>query len=540
MSSTKKQKRKYLTLEKKIEVIKYAQKHPGANCRTLAETFECGKTQIGKILKDKNSLLTQYESNASGSRIHTSKSCRASEYDDVNKALYDWFLMAVSKNIHPSGPILIEKAKELANKLGKPNFKGSRGWLEKWKRKYNVHQMRVSGESGDVSGLTVSSWKERLPEIVKGYEPDDIWNMDESGVFWRALPENGFGQKGKQCKGGKKSKQRVTVAFFVTAAGNKEKPVFIWESETPRCLKRFDKSVLPVSYFNQSKAWMTGQIMEVVLGKLNRRLSASKRSILLFMDNAGCHPEDLNGKFSNIKVVFLPANTTSVLQPLDLGIIKNFKAYYCRYLLKYVLSKIDECDTATDVVKSVDILMALRWVATSWALVSAETIRKCFRKAGILTANMSLISTPITDTDPFLECDLEEELHDLIEQSMPSSVQCSVREYIQGDDNIEVCLDKGGDDWEAEFMAQFNPEAEEQEEQDEDDDIEMDVEPAPLKVTTYKQAVQCLEDVSHFLNSKGNIEAYSAVGLAMDMVAGMKVAASKQSSITDYFDSCDS
>ena len=127
--------------------------------------------------------------------------------------------MAVSKNIHPSGPFLIEKAKELANKLGKPNFKGSRGWLEKWKRKYNVHQMRVSGESGDVSGLTVSSWKERLPEIVKGYEPDDIWNMDESGVFWQALPENGFGQKGKQCKGGKKSKQRVTIAFFVTAAG---------------------------------------------------------------------------------------------------------------------------------------------------------------------------------------------------------------------------------------------------------------------------------------------------------------------------------
>ena len=85
-------------------------------------------------------------------------------------------------------------------------------------------------------------------------------------------------------------------------------------------------------------------------------------------------------------------------------------------------------------------------------------------------------------------------------------------------------------------MAQFNPEAEKREGQDEDDDVE----PAPLKVTTYKQAVQCLEDVSHFLNSKGNIEAYTAVGLAMDMVAGMKVAASKQSSITDYFDSCDS
>ena len=39
------------------------------------------------------------------------------------------------------------------------------------------------------------------------------------GVFWRSLPVTGFGQKGKECRGGKKSKQRITVAFFVTADG---------------------------------------------------------------------------------------------------------------------------------------------------------------------------------------------------------------------------------------------------------------------------------------------------------------------------------
>ena len=31
---------------------------------------------------------------------------------------------------------------------------------------------------------TVDSWKERLPEIVKGYAKEDIWNMDEMGVFY--------------------------------------------------------------------------------------------------------------------------------------------------------------------------------------------------------------------------------------------------------------------------------------------------------------------------------------------------------------------
>ena len=108
-----------------------------------------------------------------------------------------WYRVACSKSIYPSGPQLIEKGKEIAEKLGKSAFKGSRGWLEKWKKRYNVKQVKISGESADVSGETVDSWKERLPEIIAGYEQDDIWNMDRTGVFWQGLPDRGFGQKGK-------------------------------------------------------------------------------------------------------------------------------------------------------------------------------------------------------------------------------------------------------------------------------------------------------------------------------------------------------
>ena len=81
------------------------------------------------------------------------------------------------------------------------------------------------------------------------------------------------------------------------------------------------------------------------------------------MDNAGCHPEELAGKYSNIKFCFLPANTTSKLQPLDLGIIKNFKAYYRQLLLSYVISKIDDCSTASDVVQSVKTFL---WLYGGW------------------------------------------------------------------------------------------------------------------------------------------------------------------------------
>ena len=41
-----------------------------------------------------------------------------------------------------------------------------------------------------------------------------------------------------ECKGGKRSKQQFTVAFFVTASGKKEKPIVIWKADNPRCLEK--------------------------------------------------------------------------------------------------------------------------------------------------------------------------------------------------------------------------------------------------------------------------------------------------------------
>ena len=170
------------------------------------------------------------------------------------------------------GPQLIKKAKQIAVYFGKYEFKGSRGWLDdKWKKGNNIKNLRICGKSGDVQGPTVDSWKEGLPNLLSGFASDDICNIDEIGLFLKALPDQGFGVKGSACKGGKKIKERFTFAFFVTASGKKEKPIMIWKSENPRCLKRFDKSVLPVDYYSQKN----GDIMEFILTKLNCRLSRS-------------------------------------------------------------------------------------------------------------------------------------------------------------------------------------------------------------------------------------------------------------------------
>ena len=117
---------------------------------------------------------------------------------------------------------------------------------------------------------------------------------------------------------------------------------------------------------------MDFNILDDVLSKLNWKLVRERRNLVLFLDNAPCHPPDMKGKNDHIKIVFIPPNCTYRLQPLDLGIIQTFKLKYMKLLLTHVVSKTDDCNSATDVSKSVDLLQAIRWIAQARENVSRQ------------------------------------------------------------------------------------------------------------------------------------------------------------------------
>ena len=190
--------RNTLSLKKKVEVIKAAKNNPQFGVRRLADLFECGKTQISSVLKNKESILELYEANASSESVSSRKRARSCEFLDINEALHKWYLLACSKNIYPVGPQLCEKAKEIAEHLQFTSFKASNGWLDRWKKQYNIKQVKIHGESGEVSGATVESWKERIPELLQEYASENIWNLNETGCFWWALPNHGFSKKGSE------------------------------------------------------------------------------------------------------------------------------------------------------------------------------------------------------------------------------------------------------------------------------------------------------------------------------------------------------
>jgi hypothetical protein len=176
-----------------------------------------------------------------------------------------------------------------------------------------------------------------------------VFNADETALFYRILPNRSFVVKGQECRGGKQSKERLTLLLCCSASGEKLTPLIIGRSEKPRCFKNQNERKR-ILYKSNKNAWMTANIFEKWLRILNNKFIMNNRRILLIIDNCSAHPDI---QLSNIKLAFLPPNSTSRLQPLDAGIIHAVKVAYRRNFLQHISNLISDVTVISDVVKQV-------------------------------------------------------------------------------------------------------------------------------------------------------------------------------------------
>lgn len=88
----------------------------------------------------------------------------------------------------------------------------------------------------------------------------------------------------------------------------------------------------------------------------DKSMKKQKRKVVLFMDNATSHPPEM--KLKHVKIILLPANTTSHCQPLDQGIIQNMKVHYRRMLMSRILLEIDKYNSADELANTISVLDA--------------------------------------------------------------------------------------------------------------------------------------------------------------------------------------
>jgi len=229
------QKRKILTMKDKVDVIHAVKR--GLSSRRVAEKFKCGKTQICSIMANKDKIMAEFESGAMSSDRCMLSTVRQ-QFPEVNSKTYDWFCEARAKNCPVSGPLIQEKAKSIAENLKFDTFTASNGWLESFQKRHGIHQSILNGESADVDNSIVEGWFGRLKAICEGYSPDNIYNCDETGLFYRALPTRSLVQRNDKCKGGKFSKERLTVLLTASLTGHKLQPLVIGKSRNPRCFNK--------------------------------------------------------------------------------------------------------------------------------------------------------------------------------------------------------------------------------------------------------------------------------------------------------------
>ena len=503
-----------LTLEKQREVIRGCDS--GKSSRILAVEYGVGRTQILNIIKRRDAILKD----TPGLPLSSKRKHRETGNEPVNELMFEWFNDAKRRKVHITGPMMSEQALHFAHDLGIPDFKASNGWRDTFKKRHTLVFGKSCGEAGDVDPTTVDDWKVRLAAAVEGYEERDIFNMDESGLYFKTSGDKTFYVKGQKNEGGKKSKERITASFCANLCGEKEPVLLIGKSARPRAFGRIDINTLPCTYRFSRKAWMTTDLFVTWLTSFNAKMMRQDRHVLLFLDNAPSHPKT---EFSNVKLMFFPPNTTSKLQPLDQGVIQAFKLKYRKRQMTHILAQLRSNPNVTgpEIMKKVTVLDAVMWAAEAWKEVAPETITKCFRHAGFKSADQQ------TDDIALIE-PVNEELNSISREL----IGVDFGELHQIDEDIETC-DNVDIDWsrpKSDILSELrgsSPMPEEEEEDGEDEQTTSTVTPA--------EALKALCIIKEFASSHAMLEEMTVADKLADKFLSMLPNMTKQKTINDFF-----
>lgn len=452
--------------------------------------------------------------------LSSRKRVRTCSYEDVNEAILRWFEAARSNNLPLSGNLIREKALQFAKELNCPDFQASNGWLESWKTRNQVVYKTISGESSSVNQGDCDVWIENvLNKILQKFEPKDIFNCDETGLFFKCLPSKTLAFKGDKCFGVKTSKERVTLLAGANMDGTEKlKLLLIGKSKNPRCLRGLKS--LGLEYTHNNKAWMTGEIFGNWIKAIDKEMKAQKRKIVMFVDNCPAHPPAIGKTLKNVELVFFPPNATAKLQPMDQGIIKNIKVHYRKRIIRKIFASMENNPQLNTLITLRDCINEITKV---WSGdVTKKTIENCFAKAGFKTNDRS----DEWEEDDEIDLASLRKQWDYMQNSGNVDANFSLQEFIHIDDDV-ITSEHPTDQQILESLKYVG----------EDDDVAENEDECAIEPTT-EQIRNALDIVRSALQFKDNVpdRVFNAFNRLETLFDGeIYYNANIQKKITDYF-----
>jgi hypothetical protein len=226
--------------------------------------------------------------------------------------------------------ILVHQANTIARLSPAPiltpeghQWRATAGWLYRWKQQNNIHAKVKSGEkrSADLASAATGKLEIARKLLVGRFDDAHRMNMDETGLYWRAIPTRSLVRSEEDSEGFKKLKNRITLCVFSTADGSFFDFWVIGKAKTPRCFRNVEVP-LRKNYRNSKKAWNTTAICVEMMQVVQRNLSQQGKYALI-LDNASVHPEGMlrEALKERFEIFMLPPNTTSLIQPNDQGVL---------------------------------------------------------------------------------------------------------------------------------------------------------------------------------------------------------------------------
>ena len=380
-----------MSLAEKLDIIK---KHDlGANYSQIARDKNMGASSVRAIC-DRKAKIKAQAAVANPANSNSISIDRTRPLEKTEKLLCFWIQDLNQRGVPLGQSQICSKARELflhvkENFEGKnekeinQNFIASNGWWNRFKKRNEIESVKLVGEAKSADVEAAKKYPPILNEIIEkgNYSEHQIFNVDECGLWWKQPPSRSYiadsGQKNSKSST-KLYKDRCTLLLGSNASGSfRLKPYLIWRSKNPRPFKNAKKP-LPVTYRSNKKSWMTATLwhewfykMAVPTMKVFCKESNLAFNCLLLVDNCPAHPFLPH---ENVKMIFLPPNTTSLLQPMDQGAISIMKTNFKYDLLNDAIKAVKKNLPFLDFLKGLNILDAVYMVEKAWKSVPESAL----------------------------------------------------------------------------------------------------------------------------------------------------------------------
>ncbi|XP_036599095.1 tigger transposable element-derived protein 1-like [Trichosurus vulpecula] len=397
-SRSTKRDRKAINLHVKLEVLRRFA--AGEKLSRIAKALGLSTSTVATIRDNEDKIRAS--SQAATPQVATKLTrSRSLVMENMERLLSVWIEDQNQRGVPVNVSTIQEKAKSLFQDLKREQgpsaeaetFGASRGWFTRFKARHSLPHLGTSSETVSTDREAAAKYPEVLRRVIEegGYTPQQVFNVDETELFWKRLPDRTFiSAEEKTASGFKVARDLLTLLLGGNAAGDfKLKPLLVYHSESPRALKGFSKPNLPVIWRSHKKAWVTMSLFQEwfvhffcpAIEKYCAQNNLPNKALLI-LDSAPGHPGNLDDLCDNVRVEYLPKNTTALIQPMNQGVIATFKACYLRRIFHLLLQRVNRDDRGTirEFWRNYNILNAVYNVAESWEELEAATMNSGWKK----------------------------------------------------------------------------------------------------------------------------------------------------------------